>query len=141
MDFLTEELIVQKSSQELTALLYEGLVTYLNDATRQIEQNDLFQANKSLQRAGDIVYRLGVGLRYEAGMIAENLDTIYNFLAEELIRANITKNIESISFLIQIVDTLSTAWNEAIQMKQNVTADSLLMKVSAYENSVMRKKF
>ena len=141
MDFLTEELIIQKSSQELTALLYEGLATYLNDACQQIEQNDFYQANKSLQKAGDIVHRLGVGLRYEAGAIAENLDAIYNFLAEELIRANITKSTEHIEHLIKIVDTLSAAWNEAMQLKNNVTADSIMMKVSAYENSVMRKKF
>ena len=72
MDYLTEELMVQKSSQQLTALLYEGLVTFLQDATRQIEERNFYQANRSLQKAGDIVHRLGVGLRYEAGPIAEN---------------------------------------------------------------------
>ena len=141
MEYLTEELMVQKSSQQLTALLYEGLITSLQDAARQIDEANFYQANLSLQKAGDIVHRLGVGLRYEAGPIAENLDTLYNFMAEELIRANLTKNAESITGLLQMVDTLSTAWNQAMQTKQNMTAESVLMKVSAYENSVMRKKF
>ncbi|WP_148630618.1 flagellar export chaperone FliS [Bacillus sp. E214] len=141
MEFLTEELIVQKSSQELTALLYEGLLTNLYEAIDQIDESNLFQANKSLQRASDIVHRLGVGLRYEAGPITENLDTLYNFLADELIRVNLTKNTDSISFLIKIVETLSTAWNDAMQLKNNAKADSLIKMVSAYENNVMRKKF
>ena len=141
MDYLTEELMVQKSSQQLTALLYEGLITSLHDAARQIDEANFYQANLSLQKSGDIVHRLGVGLRYEAGPIAENLDTLYNFMADELIRANLTKNAESITGLIQMVNTLSAAWNQAMQTKQNMTADSVLMKVSAYENSVMRKKF
>ncbi|WP_139892179.1 flagellar export chaperone FliS [Bacillus sp. D386] len=141
MEFLTEELIVQKSSQELTALLYEGLLTNLYEAIDQIDEPNLFQANKSLQRASDIVHRLGVGLRYEAGPITENLDTLYNFLADELIRVNLTKNTDSISFLIKIVETLSTAWNDAMQLKNNAKADSLIKMVSAYENNVMRKKF
>lgn len=140
MEFLTEELIVQKSSQELTALLYEGLLTNLYEAIDQIDESNLFQANKSLQRAGDIVHRLGVGLRYEAGPITENLDTLYNFLADELIRVNLTKNTDSISFLIKIVEILSTAWNGAMQLKNNAKADSLIKMVSAYENNVMRKK-
>ena len=140
MEFLTEELIVQKSSQELTALLYEGLLTNLYEAIDQIDESNLFWANKSLQRAGDIVHRLGVGLRYEAGPITENLDTLYNFLADELIRVNLTKNTDSISFLIKIVETLSTAWNDAMQLKNNAKADSLIKMVSAYENNVMRKK-
>lgn len=141
MDFLTEELIVQKSSQELTALLYEGLLAFLHDSNDQIEQADFFQANKSLQKAGDIVQRLGVGLRYEAGPIAQNLDIIYSFLADELIRVNLRKNTESISFLIKIVETISEAWNEAMQLKNNIKSDSIIQKVSAYENNVMRKKF
>ncbi|OCA84684.1 flagellar export chaperone FliS [Bacillus sp. FJAT-27986] len=141
MEFLTEELIVQKSSQELTALLYEGLLTNLYEAIDQIDEPNLFQANKSLQRASDIVHRLGVGLRYEAGPITENLDTLYNFLADELIRVNLTKNTDSISFLIKIVETLSTAWNDAMELKNNAKADSLIKMVSAYENNVMRKKF
>ena len=141
MDYLTEELILQKSSQQLTALLYEGLASLMQDATRHIDKKHFYEANQSLQKAGDIVHRLGVGLRNESGLIAENLDTLYSFLAEELIRVNLSKNMESISYLIQMVETLSEAWNEAMKMKQNVTADSVLVKVSAYENSVMRIKF
>ena len=140
MDFLDEELIVQKSSQELTALMYEGLLNHLGESITHIEQNEMMDANKKLQKASDILQRLGVGLRYDAGLVAENLDTIYNYLANQIIKANVKKDIDQIKHILEIVQTLNNAWNEALTIKQNNTSDSIIKKVSAYENSVMRSK-
>ena len=53
MEVITEEYIIQKSSQELTALLYEGLISRFEEALIQIGQKDMVGANKSLQRAND----------------------------------------------------------------------------------------
>jgi len=89
MEILSEELLFQKTSQELTALLYDSLLDHLEEAIQCIEQQDFFAANQKMQQASDILHRLGVGLRYEGNPIAENLDSLYNFAASELIEANL----------------------------------------------------
>ena len=81
MEFLTEEIIYKKTPQELTALLYEGIMENLESAIVFIDEQNYIEANKKLQKANDILHRLGVGLKYEAGPIAEQLDTLYNFMA------------------------------------------------------------
>lgn len=138
MEYLTEELIVQKSSQELTALLYEGLIGHLEEALGCIEQKNMIAANQSLQKASDIIQRLGVGLRYEAGPLAENLDSLYNYMANRTIEANYRKDTDQIKHVKELAETLAAAWNEAMHRKEQ--SSSVIQKVSAYENHVMRTK-
>ena len=63
MELLTEEILYQKSSQELTALLYEGIMTNLEESIELIDAKNFIEANKKLQKANDILHRLGVGIK------------------------------------------------------------------------------
>ena len=64
----------------------------LRDAIEDIKGKNLIDANKKLQKANDILYRLGAGLNYEAGIIADQLDALYNYMAERTIEANRKKD-------------------------------------------------
>ena len=86
MNFITEELIYQKSSQEITSLLYETLMNQFRDAIEDIKGKNLIDANKKLQKANDILFRLGAGLNYEAGIISDQLDALYNYMAEHTLK-------------------------------------------------------
>jgi flagellar secretion chaperone FliS len=138
MEALTEELIYKKNSQELTALLYEGFITNLEESLEFIETKNFIEANKKLQNANDILYRLGVGIKYEAGPIAEQLDTLYNYMAGELIDANLKKDKQIINNVLKIIKPIAEAWNEIIK-KDVLIQSGVSKKVSAYENSIMRK--
>ena len=140
MEVITEEYIIQKSSQELTALLYEGLISRFEEALIQIGQKDMVGANKSLQRANDILCRLGSGLRYEAGPIAENLDSLYNYMAAVTIQANLRKDTEQIKHLKELTETIAITWKSALEKKEQGAAQSVIQKVFAYESHVMRTK-
>ena len=56
---------------------------------------------KKLQKANDILKRLGVGINYEAGIIADQLDMLYNYMADKLIEANLKKDPEIIKEVIK----------------------------------------
>jgi flagellar protein FliS len=138
MEVLTEEVIYKKSPQELTALLYEGIILNLEDSIDLIEAKDFMGANEKLQKANDILERLGVGLKYEAGPIAEQLDTLYNYMASELIEANLKKDPQMITNVLKIIQPIAQAWSEIL--KKNVHSQtSTAKKVSAYENNILRK--
>ena len=135
---LTNEVIYQKSSQELTALLYEGMMNNLEQAIELIEKKDFIQSNQKLQKSNDILKRLGIGLKYEAGPIAEQLDTLYNYLANQLITANIKKDISIIKNVLEIIEVLAKAWNEALKTKSNAPLTNRMKQMTAYDSHVMR---
>src|SRR3954463_15202444 len=135
--FLTEEFIYQKSSQELTSLLYEVLIDNLNSSMEDIKEKRYIEANKKLQKTNDILHRLGAGLNYEAGIISDQLDTLYNYMAERTIEANRKKDPTIIQEVLSIAERLADAWNKAMKNKPSTTQNHLRRKVNAYEQNVM----
>jgi len=133
----TESTIHQKSPQELTALLYEACLTNLEEAIEDITNKDYVIANKKLQKVNDILHRLGAGLNYEAGIIADQLDILYNYMADKIVEANLTKDVTIIKEVLQTLEEISTAWNKAMKEKPSAPAAGLRSKASAYEKSVL----
>jgi flagellar protein FliS len=132
----TEEAIYKKTSQELTALLYEACIENLESAVEAIHEKNFIAANEKLQKANDILYRLGAGINYEAGIIADQLDALYNYMANELIRANVNKDAAIIKTVITILEKLSASWHGALQSNKNGTAKTRL-RTSAYEKNML----
>jgi flagellar secretion chaperone FliS len=129
----TEEALHKKSPEELTALLYEAFLSNLEEAKEAISKKEMIEANTKLQKANDILYRLGAGLNYEAGIIADQLDEVYNYLAERLIQANLTKEVEPIEEAIKLVTSISEAWNEAMEKRTDSLSHTNKQKNKAYE--------
>jgi flagellar secretion chaperone FliS len=129
----TEEVLHKKTPEELTALLYEALLNNLDEAKDAILRKNYIDANVKIQKANDILYRLGAGLNYEAGIIADQLDEVYNYLAERLIQANLTKEVEPIDEAIKLVTTISDAWNDAMDNRTDSQSHSNKQKNKAYE--------
>ncbi|WP_041639065.1 flagellar export chaperone FliS [Anoxybacillus flavithermus] len=134
MDFLTEEVVYKKTSQQLTALLYEGLMESIEEAIASAKKGNYIHANKRLQKANDILRRLGVGLNYDAGIIAHQLDALYNYMAERLIDANMKKDVAMMEEVLMIAKDIATAWNEAL--KKQPTTNVAAKKAAAYEQFI-----
>jgi len=137
MDFLTKELIYQKTPQQLTGLLYEVCIDHLQEAIHCIEANQYPKANTTLQKVNDIIERLGVGLNYEAGVIADQLDTLYNYMANQVIMGNLKKDVPMLQEVLKICEQLASAWNEAINMGDIEGQRLHHKKTNAYEQNVM----
>jgi len=139
-EIFTESAIHQKSPQEITALLYEACITNLEDAITDINNKDYVLANRKLQKANDILHRLGAGLNYDAGIIADQLDMLYNYMADKLVEANLKKDVTIIQEVLNSLEEITAAWNKAMK---NKTADSGAMvrkRASAYEKSILTEE-
>lgn len=134
---LTEEALYKKSPQEITALLYEACLTNLEESIDDINNKDYVIANKKLQKANDILQRLGAGLNYEAGIIADQLDALYNYMADKIVEANYKKDTLLIEEVIKGMEPIAIAWNEALKKKPAQTVNVLKNKAMAYEKSVL----
>lgn len=133
----TESAIHQKSPQEITALLYEACITNLEGAIEDIDNKDYVFANKKLQRTNDILYRLGAGLNYDAGIIADQLDLLYNYMADKLVEANLKKDTSLIKEVLQSLEEITSAWNKAMKTKAPNPGAGIRQKAMAYEKSVL----
>ncbi len=108
----------------------------LEEALTALEQKDYWKANKQLQKGNDILRRLGVGLRYDAGIIAHQLDALYNYMAERLIEANMKKDVKIVQEVWQLTTTIATAWNEALKSGASPAQTVRKPKTAAYEQFI-----
>ncbi|MBU8907778.1 flagellar export chaperone FliS [Desertibacillus haloalkaliphilus] len=135
--FITKELLYKKTPQEITALLYEACLENLYTAKDAINAKEYIDANKSLQKANDILHRLGGGLNYDAGIISDQLDALYNYMADKIIEANLHKKVEPLEETIKLLTEIIDAWKQAMDKKVDNQPKMMRQKASAYEQNVM----
>lgn len=136
-NLFTEDALHKKTPQELTALLYEACLTNLDSAITEINDKNYVIANRHLQKANDILHRLGAGINYEAGIVADQLDTLYNYMADKLVEANLTKNIQIIEEVRSNLQAISQSWSQAMAKGTVKQPTVNRTKSMAYERNVM----
>ncbi|WP_052728235.1 flagellar export chaperone FliS [Domibacillus tundrae] len=130
---ITKEMIYQKTPQQITALLYEAGLNQFDRANSFLNEGKYAEANEAMQKINDITERLGAGLNYEAGIIADQLDHVYNFIADTVIQANIHKDVERLADAQRLFQTIADAWNESMKQAPSKPA---VRKQNAYEQSI-----
>lgn len=134
IETLTEETLYKKSPQELTRILYYVILERLQLAKEAIQERRFDQANHHLQKCNDLLYRLGVGLNYDAGIIADQLEAIYQYLADTTIQANVKKDVLLIENMIAIVRDLADAWEQALGNRTESLQFVHATKAKVYDN-------
>lgn len=130
---LTEEELYQKTPQQLTSLLYEACLNKLERSCDALKQGRSLEANGLLQQSNDILYRLGAGLNYEAGIIADQLDLLYNYMVNRLVEANIHKDYNLVDEVRILLTTIAESWEAANQKGKDQQTTMHKMQARAYE--------
>ncbi|MDQ0256209.1 flagellar protein FliS [Evansella vedderi] len=134
---ITNETLHKKTPQQITALLYEACLNNLEDAKAAILVKDQVKANAHLQKCNDILRRLGAGINYEAGIIADQLDAVYNYMADKIIEANYKKDIPLIDEVITQMEAIKSAWQQAMVDNIDRQPKSFRQKTNAYEQTAV----
>lgn len=106
------------SPQKLLILIFERIKTDLTTAGNAIEAKHVEPAHLALVNAQELVFELRMALDVEAWPAAAELQSIYDFLTELLIEANLQKSVELTKQALEIVVPLADTWNEAYQQIQ-----------------------
>jgi len=111
---------IEGSSQgEMIILLYEGCIRFINEALIFIEDKKIQDAHNKIIKAQRIINELMVTLDFDAGgEIAQNLYNLYDFIMNELIRANIKKEPDGLLNSIEVMQELLEAWKIVIKTAQ-----------------------
>ncbi len=101
------------SPHRLITMLYEGALRFMNQAIQKIEQKDIAGTNTAIHRAQDILYELIACLNFEQGKeIATNLNNLYRYSIDLLIKANIEKNTDALREAASIITDIKEAWDQ-----------------------------
>ena len=107
---------------ELIIMMYDGAIRFCNMAKTAIEERDFSQANKMLQRAEDIIDELNINLNMEAGEIAVNLRSLYQFISSKLVEANIKKDLHLLRQMVELLADLRGSWAQLQQSQKQVAS-------------------
>ena len=105
-----EQGILTASPLELIVLLYDGCIKQIKLAKLHMEAGSYQDANRSLQRAQDIVTELSSSLDFQYD-ISHELVAIYEFVLRSLMEVNATKETGPVDEIITILAELRDAWS------------------------------
>lgn len=113
--------VMLASPEKLVLMLYDGLLRFIRLGKKSLEERDFESANDCIVRAQEIVSELNVSLNMDYE-ISHSLRSLYNFMYQKLIEANIKKDISIIEQVEHLVSGLKEAWEQAyVSLKGNGT--------------------
>lgn len=106
--------------QELTLMLYNGLVRFLKLAHQGIEEKNIEKANTNLIKSQSIIneFICSLDTQYE---VSDGLYAIYDYMNRRLIEANVKKDNAIVEEAIGYAEELRDTWVQAMKLaKQQV---------------------
>ena len=100
---------------KLIMLMYNKIDEELNKAKELIKIGKIEQKGNSIVKSQDIIMELLNSLDLDVGPIAKNLQALYLFLFKELNLINFKNDLEKLDKVIEIINSLKSAWEEIIQ--------------------------
>ena len=99
------------SSQQLLLMLLDGAVKYTKIARMAILNKDIPRAHKELVRVQDIFLELMITMDKNTKYM-EDLYNLYDFIKNELAKANIKKDITIIDNTLPLIEEIRDMWYE-----------------------------
>lgn len=114
-DQYMEQKILTARPEDLTLMLYDGLIKFLKQANIFMEEKNIEKANNSIIRAQDIINELNITLNMDYE-ISGNLRSLYTYMNDRLVDANINKDKDSIDVVLGFAEELRDTWKSAINL-------------------------
>ena len=107
--------VYTSSPEELTLMLYNGLIRFIMQAQAALEDKDLEKANSSIIRAEDIIseFKATLDMKYP---VSEGLMMLYDYMNDRLIEANMKKDADILEEVLRFAKELRDTWSEAMKI-------------------------
>ncbi|MBP1931512.1 flagellar export chaperone FliS [Ammoniphilus resinae] len=103
------------SPEELTFMLYNGLVKFIKQGKKEIENKQIEQANNYVIRAQDILSELMLTLNMDYE-ISKQLMPLYDYMKNGLVQANLQKDLEKLLEIEEMAVELKETWAQAMKI-------------------------
>lgn len=117
------------SGEELTLMLYEGALKFCNQAMIALENKEYAKTNEMILKVENIIreFQITLDKKYE---ISEQLNTIYDYLHERLVKANMEKDLEILEEVRSHLRELRDTWKEAMKISRQQGAAATVTPVA-----------
>ncbi|MFY9398161.1 MAG: flagellar export chaperone FliS [Desulfomonilia bacterium] len=107
--------ILTADQGSLILMCYDGAIDFLKRARKAFQDNDPQARARNLGKAQNILWELINSLNFDAGEIAYNLESLYNYMVRRIIDADMHSDIEAIDEVIKHLQTLRGSWEKIIK--------------------------
>jgi flagellar protein FliS len=107
---------------QVLLMLYEAAIRNVKKASIAIEKKDIAAKGMAIGKAHDIINELMNTLDFEVGgNIARDLERLYNYMTEQLVKANIENSREVLQTIQKLLETLLEGWRGAVSQAGSAT--------------------
>lgn len=110
-----QSVINTSTPQELTLMLYNGLVKFLNLGIQAIDEKNMESAHNNIIKAQRIIEEFMSTLNMDYD-ISKNLYSLYEYMNRRLIDANIKKDKEITEEVLGFAKELRDTWAQAMKL-------------------------
>lgn len=100
------------SKEQLLLMLLDGAVKYTKVARIAIGEKNMARAHKELVRVQDIFLELMITMDKSSGKYMEDMYNVYEYIKNELSKANIKKDVKIIDNVLPIIEEVRDMWHE-----------------------------
>jgi flagellar protein FliS len=112
-----KQMAVKTASRgQLLIMLYEAAISNLKKAMAAMDQKNIAAKGMAIGKTHEIINELMNTLNFEVGgNIARDLERLYNFMAEQLVKGNAENSKEALQTVQKLLETLLDGWRVAVE--------------------------
>lgn len=103
------------SPAKIILMLYDGAVKFCNIAIASLEDKNIEETNRNIQKAQKIIVQLRVSLDMKYP-VAKEFDTVYDYIYRRLVEANMKKDIDILKDALKHIKTMRETWKEVMRI-------------------------
>ena len=117
--------VTTKDQGTLILMLYDGTIRYLKTAVNKINKEDLEGAHNAISKAKAIISELMTSLNMEqSGRMGASLKSLYVYMFNRLIDANIQKKATYIEEVCDLMSELRDGWRAVVNQKKEMAKNA-----------------
>lgn len=109
--------VTTASPGELTLMLYNGCLKFMNLARKAIQEKNIEAKNINLLKAQKIVQELMVTLNMDYA-VSKNMMSLYDYINRRLIEVNMKNDLDILTEVEGYVTEFRDTWKEAVQLNR-----------------------
>lgn len=107
--------VMTANRETILLMMYAGAIRFLKKAIEASQAENVNEKGKYIRKTLDIINELRATLNFEVGgELAQSLDSLYVYITDRLLQANLQRNSDFLNEALGLLTTLNLAWEEAI---------------------------
>ena len=97
---------------QIVSMLYDGAINFIGKAKEKLDIGDSSGRSFYIKKTTAIVNELSGSLNMDTGEIAVNLRSLYDFVLDRLVKADLQNNRDALSDAEKVIDIIRSSWSE-----------------------------